>query len=229
MIRDNINNIYQDISHICNKAGRDPKEVILLAVTKYTTKDKAVEAIQAGIRHIGENRLQDAESKFAQIGDHLLGVKKHMIGHLQTNKVKKVLQVFDMIQSVDSLKLAREIEKQATKMNRQADILIEVNTGGEEQKYGVSVEGTLPLIKEIAAFDHIQVLGLKTMAPFVEDENVIRKCFRDMKNLSEEIKKEFEGSNKVAMQYLSMGMTHDYKIALEEGANMLRIGTGIFQ
>jgi pyridoxal phosphate enzyme (YggS family) len=152
-----------------------------------------------------------------------------MIGHLQTNKVKFAIDLFDMIQSVDSLSLIAEIEKQAIKINRERmDILIEVNVSGEAQKFGIAKENIFKLAEEVTLCSHVHLLGLMTMAPFTDDKNIIRQCFRSLRNLSDEIAEHFSLESKVEMKYLSMGMTHDYEIALEEGANMLRIGSAIF-
>ncbi len=229
MIDENIAKIHQDIAQVCRVQGRDPDDVILIGVTKYTTAEKAIEGIETGLTDLGESRVQDARKKFSDIGEHINKVRKHMIGHLQTNKVKAAIEVFDMIQSVDSLKVAREIDKQAAKMERQIECLIQVNCSGEEQKSGIAKDETMSLIRAVSSLKSLRLSGLMTIAPFTEEEDVIRASFRDLRLLKEEIAKEFTAAANIDMRHLSMGMSHDYIIALEEGANMLRIGSAIFQ
>ena len=172
--------------------------------------------------------MQDAQAKFSQLGEAGNKVTKHMIGHLQTNKAKDAVKIFDMIQSVDSIKLIQEIEKRVAASGRsKVDVLIEVNSG-EEQKSGVAKTAVMDLVAGAVQCEHVQLLGLMTMAPFVNDEKVVRQAFRDLRLLREEITSQFKGQPRVNMKYLSMGMTNDYEIALEEGANMLRIGRAIF-
>ena len=228
MIKERILALQNKIEQICQRVNRDPKEIILVGVTKYTTVENIKEAVACGITHIGENKVQDAKQKFALLDDASVKFTKHMIGHLQTNKVKMALQTFDVIQSVDSLKLAKEIEKHAEQLARDVDIFLEINCSGEEQKFGIPKSEALPLVEEILKLKRINIRGLMTMAPFVEDSEIIRQCFRDLKVLGDEIAQRFKGESQVQMNHLSMGMTQDYEIALEEGANMLRIGSAIF-
>lgn len=228
MIQERILRIRENIAQICRQIGRRPEDITLIGVTKYTSVEKTLAAIAAGITDIGELKVQDAQRKFAVMGKAAGKVGKHMIGHLQTNKVKLALQMFDLIQTVDSVKLAREIDKQAARMDIRADVLLEVNCSGEEQKFGVAQDRVIPLVEQIAPLAHIRVRGLMTMAPFVDDEKIIRRSFRDLRGLSEKISKQFDGQERIQMRYLSMGMSGDYEIALEEGANMLRIGSAIF-
>lgn len=228
-IRDRILLVQENIARACKRAGRNPAEITLVAVTKYTTLEKVAEAIHAGVTHIGENRVQDAEEKFKQLGELAGGVTKHMIGHLQTNKAKNAISIFDMIQSVDSIKLAQEIEKRAVAQAlKTVDVLIEVNSG-EEQKSGVEKIDLPALVDAVAGCEHIQLKGLMTMAPYVSDKEVIRKAFRDLRNLSEKLSAQMKGHSRFEMKYLSMGMTQDYEIAIEEGSTMVRIGTAIFK
>jgi len=227
MIHDQLSRIEAQIATICRNLGRDPEEIALVGVSKYADSRQIKEAVGAGLTHIGENKVQEAAKKFSVLEEVGKEVTRHMIGHLQTNKVKQALLTFDMIQSVDSLKLATEIDKQAHKLDRVVDILIQVNTSGEEQKYGLSPQETAALIEQIINLKHIRVLGLMTIAPLTDDEGVIRRSFQDLKSLSDQIKDKFSADN-VSMKYLSMGMTNDFKIALEEGSNMLRIGRAIF-
>jgi len=228
MISDRLARIQAEITRICSQLQRNPDEITLVGVTKFAAPQAVVDAVRAGLKHIGENKLQSAREKFAQLEPAGLHVTKHMIGHLQTNKVKKALAVFDMIQSVDSLKLAREIEKEAAKISRAADILVQVNTSGEEQKFGLSPGEAVPLLREIEGLPHVAVKGLMTIAPLTSDEAVIRGAFARTREIFEDLKQQYSGHDRIKMKYLSMGMSNDYRIALEEGANMLRIGSAIF-
>ncbi|MFN4226793.1 MAG: YggS family pyridoxal phosphate-dependent enzyme [Candidatus Ratteibacteria bacterium] len=200
-----------------------PENVILLAATKGRTVEEIKEAIESGIMFIGENYVKEAEGKFLKIGRV---VKWHMIGHLQTNKVKKAIEIFDLIETVDSFTLAKEIDKQAKKKGIVYPILIEINSGKERQKSGVFPEDAEKLIYEISKLENIKIEGLMTMGPLVKNPEDIRPYFRLTKNLFEKFKN--LGLKNVEMKYLSMGMTDTWKIAIEEGANIIRIGTGIF-
>jgi pyridoxal phosphate enzyme (YggS family) len=228
MIKARILEIQKNIVGVCQRSGRDPNEIILVGVTKTASLQETREAIAAGLKHIGENRVGDAQEKFAGLGQDGAKITKHMIGHLQSNKVKDALKIFDMIQSIDSIKLVKEIEKHAAKIDRTIDILIEVNSG-EAQKSGVAKIEAMALVETIASeCPHVNLLGLMTMAPFSDDKTVVRAAFRDLRLLRDEIAEKFKGQPRVEMKYLSMGMTDDYGIALEEGANMLRLGRAIF-
>lgn len=229
MLKDHLEDVEGHIASVCRRIGRDPAGVILVGATKYSETSQIQEALQAGLKHIGENRVQDAQRKFPEL--ERLGVKavRHMIGHLQTNKVKDAVRFFDLIQSVDSVKLVLEIEKQAAKLNKDVDILIEVNTSGEEQKFGAKPDEVPALIQDVSHCQHVRLRGLMTMAPLTEDKGVIRRCFRDLRELFDAVSKQFAVSSNIQMKYLSMGMTSDYEIALEEGSNMVRIGRAIFK
>jgi len=228
MIQDRILRLQSHISSICQRLGRNPKEIILVGVTKIASVEGIEEAIACGVTHIAENKVQEAQKKLPALKKTFPRVTFHMIGHLQTNKVKAALELFDMIQSVDSLKLAQEIEKQAKKLERYVDILVQVNTSGEEQKYGIDPEHVFPLIEEIAKFKWVRMRGLMAMAPLTDDKKMIRNSFRELKEIRDKVAEIFQGFPNVEMKYLSMGMTDDYGIAIEEGSNMLRIGRGIF-
>ncbi len=228
-VKDRVLQIRENIREICRRTGRNPDEVVLVAITKYTDADKVREAISAGITHIGENRVQDAEKKFLELGDLTGQVTRHMVGHLQTNKAKDALKLFDVIQSLDSERLAFEIEKRAAALGiEKVKALIEVNSG-EEQKSGVNKNELTALVEKVTACPHIQLQGLMTMAPLTTDKYAVRQAFRDLRLLSGGIAARFQGHPQVEMKYLSMGMTDDYEIALEEGSNMLRIGRAIFK
>lgn len=225
MIKEHLARISEEISQVCQKIGKSPQEITLVGVTKFAPSEKIQEAVSAGLKHIAENKVQEADKKFPQFN----GVTKHIIGHLQTNKVKAALKLVDLIQSVDSLKLALEIEKEAGKLEKTADILVQVNTAGEEQKSGIPPSQAISLLENIAGCEHIRVLGLMTMAPFTEDQAIIRKTFSDLKKIFDEAARHFKGHDRISMKHLSMGMTSDFKIAIEEGSNMVRIGSAIFK
>ena len=212
-IEENIEEIKKEIS----------RNVRLVAATKTRTVEEIKRAIEAGITDIGENYIQEAEEKYSKLRGN---VRFHFIGHLQTNKVKKAVELFDMIQTVDSLNVAKEIDKRCKDISKIMPILIEVNSGKEENKDGCMPENVESLIKEISKLKNLKVKGLMTMAPFFDDPEKDRPFFRLTKRLFDKIK----GLNmpNVDMETLSMGMTDTYKIAIEEGSNMIRIGTKIF-
>ncbi len=228
MIKDNIFKIKAEIEHVCKSIGRDPKEIILIGVTKTAPIEAIQEAIDAGIAHVAENRVQEAEAKFPQLLAKNPQLTTHIIGHLQTNKAKDAIKVASLIQSVDSLKLAAEIEKQAAKLNKTVNILVQFNTAREEQKFGAVPQEANALIEAIAQLPHVQILGLMCMAPYTEDQSIIRKTFSDLRGIRDGIIKQFSGNAKIQMKFLSMGMSSDYRIALEEGSNMVRVGSAIF-
>ena len=206
-----------------NLLSQIPEGVILVAATKTRTPEEILEAIEGGIEIVGENYVQEAEGKFKVIGKR---VKWHMIGHLQRNKVKKAIEIFDMVETVDSFSLAKEINKYAERKRIIYPVLIEVNSGREEQKSGVYPENIFSLIEEISKLKNIKVEGLMTMGPFVENPEDIRPYFKLTREIFEELKE--KNYPNVEMKYLSMGMSDTWKIAIEEGANIIRIGTLIF-
>lgn len=223
MIAENISKIRQEIREVCKKVGRDPEEITIVAVTKTIPVEKIKEAVSAGIYDIGENRVQELLDKKR----FLENVKWHFVGHLQTNKVKYIVDFVHLIHSVDSIKLALEIEKRAQKINRIVDILIEVNTSGEETKYGVKPEEAVELVKQISErCNFIRIKGLMTVAAYMPNPEDVRPMFRLLRQLRDEIGR-FNFRN-VEMKHLSMGMSNDYLIAIEEGATIIRIGTAIF-
>ena len=212
-IKDNVKQILAEL----------PPGVELVAAAKTKTPDEILEAAEAGVKIIGENYVQEAAAAFAEVGRR---VEWHFIGHLQTNKVKKAIDIFDMIETVDSVELAREVDKRCAGAGKTMSILIEINSGEEEQKFGVRPADAEALIKEIAAFRNIKLEGLMTMGPFEGDPENSRPYFKVTKKLYDRIKAlNLPG---VDMKYLSMGMTNSYRVAIEEGANMVRIGTKIF-
>ena len=222
-IKDNIASIKQNIKEIEEKCHRED-EVNLMAVTKTVDVDKVLEAIDAGITDIGENKPQELSRKYEIIGDK---VRYHLIGTLQTNKVKYIINKAYMIHSLDRISLCEEIQKRAEKIDKVIKCLVQVNISKEESKHGLEEEQVVDFIKQVSKdYKNIHIQGLMTMAPFVDDEKEIRKVFSKLKKLSVEI------SNlnlpNVEMDTLSMGMSHDYKIAIEEGATIIRVGTSIF-
>ena len=228
MIKDNILRIQSQIQEACRRAGRNPGEVILVAVTKFASPEAIQEAIDAGIVHIAENKVQEAQKKFPPLLAKNPNVRSHLIGHLQTNKAKDAIEVCSLIQSVDSLKLAVEIEKQAAQLDRTVEILVQLNTAHEAQKFGAAPHEALSLMKSISQLIHIRIKGLMCMAPLTQEEGIIRKTFADLRAIRDQVRSRFTGHPKVETGILSMGMSGDYKIAIEEGSTMARIGSAIF-
>ncbi|MCI9081181.1 MAG: YggS family pyridoxal phosphate-dependent enzyme [Lachnospiraceae bacterium] len=223
MIKENLELVRQNIKNACEKAGRRPDEVTLIAVSKTKPVSMIKEAYSAGSREFGENKVQEIMDKYPQLPSD---IHWHMIGHLQRNKVKYIIDKATLIHSVDSLRLAEEISSQAEKKQVTANILVEINIAQEESKFGISREEAIQLVKNIAKLPHISVKGLMTIAPFVTNPEDNRKYFRQIRELSVDIAK--ENIDNVTMSILSMGMTGDYMVAIEEGATMVRVGTGIF-
>lgn len=223
MITENMEQVRKNIDEACRMAGRDPKEVTLIAVSKTKPVSMLKEAYDAGARCFGENKVQEIMDKHPQLPED---IQWHMIGHLQRNKVKYIVDKVSMIHSVDSLRLAQTIEQEAAKHNVCVPVLLEVNVAQEESKFGLKMDEVLPLIETIADFPHIKVQGLMTIAPYVENAEDNRDFFRQLKKLSVDI--EAKNINNVSMSVLSMGMTGDYQVAVQEGATMVRVGTGIF-
>ncbi|MCJ7656564.1 MAG: YggS family pyridoxal phosphate-dependent enzyme [Candidatus Atribacteria bacterium] len=223
VIKNNLDIIKEKIKKAALKANRSSEEIKLVAVTKTATIEQIKEAISAGIKIIGENKVQEAKEKYQIL---TADTEWHLIGHLQTNKVKYAIEIFDCIQSVDSIKLAKEIDKRSLQFGKTTNVLVEVNVSGEETKYGIKPEEVELFLKEISEFSGIRVRGLMTIAPIEKDKEEVRPYFRKLKEISKEIKS--KNIKNVKMDYLSMGMTDDFEVAIEEGANMIRIGRGIF-
>ena len=222
-IKNNLEIINEKIKKAALKVNRNPQEIKLVAVTKTATIEQIKEAISAGVKIIGENKVQEAKEKYQIL---TADIEWHLVGHLQTNKVKYAIEIFDLIHSVDSIKLAKEIDRRSLQFGMMTNVLVEVNVSGEETKYGIKPEEVEPFLKEISEFSRIKVRGLMTIAPIVEDKEEVRPYFRKLRELSKEIKS--KNIKNVKMDYLSMGMTEDFEVAVEEGANMVRIGRGIF-
>lgn len=223
MIKDNLLEIQENIKRACEKSGRKKDDVELIAVSKTKPVSALMEAYESGCRVFGENKVQELVDKYEIMPKD---IKWHMIGHLQRNKVKYIVDKAALIHSVDSLKLAEEISKEALKKQVQVSILIEINVAGEDTKFGVKPEETEALVYKIAALPGISIKGLMTIAPYVDDPEENRQYFGQLKQLSVDINQ--KNIDNVNMSVLSMGMTGDYTVAIEEGATFIRVGTGIF-
>jgi len=245
MMKDNIRNIEQRIQAACDRVGRDRSEVTLIAVSKTKPNELLNEAYSLGMRHFGENKVQELVQKYEDL-NHFYSdkVNWHLIGHLQRNKVKYIIDKTVLIHSVDSLRLAEQIEEDASKKDLICDILIEVNIAEEDSKFGVGEKDVFGLLMEISKFPHIRIRGLMTVPPFVENAEKNREYFKKLRQLYVDIKSKNIDNNgngnilnedvthlsKVLERFdvLSMGMTGDFEVAIEEGATMVRVGTGIF-
>lgn len=223
MLRKNFEEVEERIREACRRSGRKREDVTLIAVSKTKPVEILQEAYDIGSRIFGENKVQEIVDKYAALPDD---ISWHMIGHLQRNKVKYIIDKVDLIHSVDSLRLAETIEKEAAKRNITANILIEVNMAKEDTKFGAMPEDVKELVSQIARLPHIRIKGLMTIAPFVANPEENRIHFRNLRNLSVDIME--NKSDNVTMGVLSMGMTNDYEVAIEEGATMVRVGTGLF-
>jgi PLP dependent protein len=224
MIRENLQKIQKTIETACRKSGRDPSEVTLIAVSKTFGADRIREALDAGIADIGESYVQEMSTKREELSDR--DIRWHFIGPLQRNKVKYIIDFIHLIHSVESLKVCQEIEKRAARIGREIEVLLEVNTSGEPQKHGVSPDDTLALFREISVFDHVHIRGLMTMAPFVDDPENARPSFALLRELKSRLLD--DGVPAIQVRHLSMGMSSDYEVAIEEGATLVRIGSSIF-
>ena len=222
-VRDNVRRIRKDVEKAALKSGRMASDVRLMAVTKTVDDDRVMEAIEAGVDIIGENYVQEARRKIEKMGKTL---EWHMIGHLQSNKAKYAVRLFDMIHSVDRLNLAREIDKRSGTMGRKTRILIEVNVSGEETKDGVRNEDAISLVREISTLENLSIQGLMTMPPWFDDPEDARSYFVSLRELRDSIIE--ENIPNIEMSELSMGMSGDYEVAVEEGATIVRVGRAIF-
>lgn len=223
MLKENLQEVEKKIQAACERAGRDRSEVTLIAVSKTKPVEDLMEIYDAGVRTFGENKVQEMCDKMERMPED---IKWHMIGHLQRNKVKYIVDKVALIHSVDSFRLAEEINIQAKKRGIVVPILVEVNIAEEETKFGVTRDDAIELVKQIATLDGIQIKGLMTIAPYVVDSEENRGFFRKIKELSIDIMN--QNIDNVGMDVISMGMTGDYEVAIEEGATMVRVGTGIF-
>lgn len=218
-VEDNFSAVKERIKQACERSGRNEDEIKVIAVTKYVSAERTQEAIDAGIIHIGENRIEGLREKQHAINGQAFW---HFIGSLQTRKVKDVVEYADYIHSLDRMSLAKEIHKRAEEPVR---CFVQVNVSGEESKHGLTPEEVIPFVKELASYDRIIVVGLMTMAPFTENEQVLRSCFRKLKELQLQVK-DLELPY-APCQELSMGMSNDFEIAIEEGSTCIRVGTAL--
>lgn len=223
-LKTRLENVLNRIKNAALSYSRDPETIRLVAVSKTIPTDMVKEAIEAGVKILGENYIQEARKKFDALSSY--PVSWHFIGHLQTNKAKYAVRLFDLIHSVDSLKLAHELNKQAKKINKIQEILIQVNISMESTKAGVYEQDALSLIKDISHLENLSVKGLMTMPPFFNEPEKVRPYFSALRKLRDQIKK--ESIPNIAMDELSMGMTGDFEAAIDEGASLVRIGTAIF-
>jgi len=230
MIKDSILKIRERVSSSCSKINQDPGKIALIAISKSRSIEQIKEAIEAGIIDIGENKVQEAlikHNKLQTLSSKLSAPKWHMVGHLQTNKAKDAVKIFDLIQSVDSVRLAEEINKQAAKINKIQDILIEIKTSPEESKFGLKADESIEAITGINKFKNINIKGLMTIAPIVDNPEESRHYFKMLRELRDKINELRVTSYE--LRVLSMGMTDDFEIAIEEGSNMVRLGRAIFE
>jgi pyridoxal phosphate enzyme (YggS family) len=221
-IKQNINNIKERVHTALKTTNREGEEVTIIGVTKTVDIESIQEAVSSGLLNLGENRVQELTKKYDSIKD----AKWHMIGTLQRNKVKYIIDKVELIHSLDSLSLAREINKHAERIQRIMPVLVQINIGNEKTKAGIPSEEALPFIESIFNLKNIKVMGLMTIAPLMEDPELVRPYFRTMKQIYDELKN--VNYPHTDIQYLSMGMSYDFEVAIEEGSNMIRIGTAIF-
>ena len=222
-IAGNCKRVMEGIADAAERSGRDPRQVKLLAATKTQPALAVRAAVEAGVRLLGENYVQEAQAKKETVGD---AVEWHLIGHLQTNKARAAAGLFSVIQTLDSLRLARVLDREGEELDRPVDVLVEVNLAGERTKTGVSEEGLEPLLREVSRLSRVRVKGLMTVPPFAEDPEASRPYFRRIRELRDSLS-DLALPN-VALDELSMGMTHDYHVAVAEGATLVRVGTALF-
>lgn len=222
---DNLNKVKNNIEKAAEKAGRDPKEIKLLAVSKNQSLQDIKKLNESGIKIFGENRVQELQEKNEKLLSENIKIDWHFIGHLQRNKVKYLMRMENcrMIESIDSFRLAKEVNKRAKKNNRTVPVLIEINIAGDENKFGITPAGAEEFLKKIVDFDNLKIEGLMTVLPYLDNEKKLRTYFKEMKNLFDELSK-----NVIKLKELSMGMTNDYQIAVEEGATIVRVGRALF-
>jgi pyridoxal phosphate enzyme (YggS family) len=223
-IRENLKDVRRRMAAAAERMGRRVEDIKLVAVTKTVPVEDIEQAIACGVDIVGENRIQEAAAKYPLVKG---SVRWHMVGHLQRNKVKKALEMFQLIHSVDSLRLAEEISRRAEALGRTMDILVQVNTSGEDSKFGLVPQQTIPFLESLAPLSGLRVQGLMTIGAFLPDPEAVRPCFRQLREIFERAG-ELELPN-VRLRYLSMGMSNDFTVAIEEGANMIRVGTAIFR
>ncbi|MDZ7265703.1 MAG: YggS family pyridoxal phosphate-dependent enzyme [candidate division KSB1 bacterium] len=218
--------VQQRIADACQTAGRDPAEITLIGVTKTVAFEDILAASQSGLRHFGENRVQEAARKISAARAAGLQAQWHLVGHLQTNKAKEAVALFDVIQSVDSVRVAEALQRHAEKVPRRLEVLLQVNTSAEATKFGVAPAEAAKLAAEIAAFPNLHLTGLMTIGALTTDSGIIRRCFQTLRVLLQELAAlHLPNTN---LHHLSMGMTDDFELAIAEGATMVRIGRALF-
>ncbi len=222
-IAENLNRVRERMAEAAARSGRSVEAITLVAVTKTVPIERIQEAIAAGVKHLGENRVQEAREKIPRIDADVIW---HMIGHLQRNKAKYAVELFDMVQSVDNLPLAQELDKRAARVQRVMPVLIEVNTSGEPTKFGVEPAQALNLAREVDNLPHLQLRGFMTIAALSDDMERVRDCFKQLREIFENAR--VKSWERATIDVLSMGMSHDFEVAIEEGATMVRIGSAIF-
>ena len=221
-VRGNLQLVKERIARAAYRAGRDPQDITLVAVTKTVSAEIARQVYDCGIKSLGESRVQELQKKYSLLP---LDTVWHMIGHLQTNKIKYIIDKIALIHSLDRMSLADEINRQALLLGITIQVLVEVNISGEGSKFGIPLCKTIDFVKSVNCLPGLNIRGLMTMAPYTDNPEEVRPVFRELKELSKKISKEATGIN---MDFLSMGMTNDFEVAVEEGANIVRIGTAIF-
>ncbi len=222
-VKERLRSIEERVRRACERVGRDPNEVKILGASKMQPPEKIKEAFEAGLRLIGENYVQEAQRKKEALAD--LDLTWHLIGPLQTNKARHAVKIFDLIETVDRETIAKELDKRAAKLGRKIPVFIEVNVGGEESKAGVSEKDLPRLVEKVLRFEHLELRGLMTIPPYFEDLEKVRPYFARLRALRDQLKQEFP---EAPLEELSMGMSHDFEIAIEEGATIVRIGTLLF-
>nr|WP_300090551.1 YggS family pyridoxal phosphate-dependent enzyme [Sedimentibacter sp.] len=223
-MKENIDEIIKRKNEAALRCGRNPEDITIIAVSKTVDASRAREAVLGGLENLGENKVQEIMNKYGELQD--LQVKWHMIGHLQKNKVKYIIDKVHLIHSVESIELAAEINKRASQHNIISNILIELNIGEEESKFGLNEDTVYDFVGSLEQFENIRTMGLMTVAPYCENPEDVRWVFRKMKEISDKISS--MNLKNTQMKYLSMGMTNDFEIAIEEGSNIVRIGTAVF-
>jgi PLP dependent protein len=223
-IHDNVARIQDRITSACRRAGRRPEEVTLVAVSKTFSAECIREGYEAGLRHFGENRVQEAAEKRPRLSD--LGITWHLVGHLQANKARHARELFQWVHSIDSLRIAQRLDQTAAGHGEKLQVLLEVNLGEEPSKFGAGEEEVLRLAEQVSRLTTLELRGLMIVPPYFDDAERVRPFFRRLRELAQSI----SGAKlqNVSMEHLSMGMTHDFEIAIEEGATMVRVGSGIF-
>ncbi|MBI5143476.1 MAG: YggS family pyridoxal phosphate-dependent enzyme [Candidatus Omnitrophica bacterium] len=222
MIADNLKAVTQRIATCCERSNRSPEDIVFVCVTKEAGIKEIEEVVRSGVKDLGENRVQDALLKYKVIGNK---ARWHLVGHLQTNKAKDAVRMFSLIHSVDSERIARAIDKEAEKINKIQDVLVQVNVSGEDRKYGIAPDEFMEFLKVINIYPNINMKGLMTIAPEVDDPDLARPYFKRLR----ELKNEIYSILNTQYSILSMGMSNDFEVAIEEGSNMVRIGRAIFK